>query len=353
MYKRISLFVFTAYLFSSAPAMAEENILPLPQDLQQKVAEKVEQVTQAATTEEAPIKRDPFSEVPPLSSLPELPGDVSIPKEEKKPEVTPNISAQDAPPLGALPPAEIPALALTNAPEAEKKDAGLPLLAAPALPTPALPPSDPGMLPSINNSAATLPPMPGLPGETKPTDAVAEAQKAAPVTTAVVEAAPVKKKKFRKKTKNLAAQKVPYRNVLLPDTIYKKQYDRRNKHLPVAYYEKEMDALLFVAIQRDDINGIRAMLDYKKRAINTPNRNGDTPLIAAVKSKSLNAIRLLLGRHADIHAKDARGLTALQNVQQSGNFGIARIITAASGNDIRFVDSSASAKPNSPTILMQ
>lgn len=104
-----------------------------------------------------------------------------------------------------------------------------------------------------------------------------------------------------------------------PEEIYKKKYDKFNRHLPVAYYEKDYDTLVFVATQNDDINGLRSLLNTG-RSVNMRDKDGDTPLLVAVKYDAINTAHLLLQHHADMDAKDHNGMTAMQAAERDGNF---------------------------------
>ena len=52
-----------------------------------------------------------------------------------------------------------------------------------------------------------------------------------------------------------------YRRQVLPDAIYKKQYDRDNDHLPVAVTREDYTRLLFERVAANDIDATRALLN--------------------------------------------------------------------------------------------
>ncbi|MEI7668930.1 MAG: ankyrin repeat domain-containing protein [Pseudomonadota bacterium] len=110
----------------------------------------------------------------------------------------------------------------------------------------------------------------------------------------------------------------------LPAEIYKKGYDPENRHLPIVYYEKEYDNLVFLTAMHDDVDGLRAMLD-SGRSVNLINSAGDTPLIAGVKNNSVRAVKLLLMRDADARITDRNGFTALQIANSIGNNKMKRV----------------------------
>ena len=190
-----------------------------------------------------------------------------------------------------------------------------------------------------NNIAPAAPAMPALPELHKPPTANL-------ITTPVVEKPkleekPIKiekskskksKKKGKKSKQKIVKAKKPvfanYRNDILPDTIYKKSYDNYNKHLPIAYYSNDYDKLLFISAQRDDIEGLRALLN-SGRSLNIKNPQGDTPLLVAVKSNAINTTRLLLAHHANPNQSGANGITPIQVARNNGNYQIARALEEA------------------------
>jgi len=110
----------------------------------------------------------------------------------------------------------------------------------------------------------------------------------------------------------------------LPDAIYQKSYNPDNRHLPIAFYEKEYDGIVFSTAMHDDVNGLRAMLD-SGRSVNLRNENGDTPLLVAVKNNSAGTVKLLVMRNADARIKDKNGYTASEVANSIGNDRIKRI----------------------------
>lgn len=323
MRNRIALSLFTFCLMSSTSLMAED-LAPLPGT---SLEEKSGEIGQAVHTLGNTAKSAVDDSLPSLDSLPKI-GEA---KELTPEEIEASKSNSAAPPvqLDAAPPAAAPApVAATPAPEAPLAPAPPVAAEAPATEAPvAIAPLPVNDALSLPGSEATAPlPVPGMQAEsvTPPPAAPVVATPPAPVETK-----PVAKVSYKKKAKGKT--KVRYKNVLMPETIYMKKYDRRNPHLPMAFYEQDYDALLFVAIRQDNINGIRSMLDFSKRSINKPNRSGDTPLIAAVKSRSVNAVHILLGRNADTSARDANGLTAEEVANQKGYTQLAGIIAMRSG----------------------
>jgi len=388
--KFFSALFFTTALVSFSVSAAEDPIA-LPDSIK-KVSELGDDATKKLENVANEIdKATDTGDLPPLSAIPALPGDVSGDKEKKNseeatkidsappplgvlpptaiasppasdniakvptlppisseavkavstvPEITPDATAAKTIPVPALPDNALPAKVETTAtvPAAALPPAPpLPALAAPIAPalTTSLPPADahdPTLLPNLGKP---LPPLPTeASGTPEATQILTEATTATttPQTNNAIASTeekpaekPAKVIKHRKNN-HLAKAKPRYKNIL-PETIYARNYPRGNSDLPKARYEQDLDSELFIAVRKDDTAGLRALLDYSKRNINKPNAQGDTPLITAVKSNAINSVRLLLGRHADSNARDARGMTAIDNAKQRGNYKIERVLT--------------------------
>jgi hypothetical protein len=138
-----------------------------------------------------------------------------------------------------------------------------------------------------------------------------------------------KRKKYAKKKSRIhvaaRTRKQYFRSERLPDTIYKKSYNAANRHLPMAHYEREYDALVFLTAERDDLNGLRAMLGTG-RSVNLVNGAGDTVLLAAVRHNAINTVRLLLALHADPNVRDRNGMTPLAIATEKGNYPMMRAL---------------------------
>lgn len=111
---------------------------------------------------------------------------------------------------------------------------------------------------------------------------------------------------------------LPHTRVRLPENIYKKSYDVHNRHLPVAHYEGDYDALVFLTAAQNNLNGLRALLD-SGRNVDMTDAKGDTPLIVAVRNNASITARLLLARHANPNLADRSGQTPLAIATQMGN----------------------------------
>lgn len=342
-----------------------------------------------STASAAAETKDALGDLPSLGDVPALPGAENTVKTEKTAAEKKDEKKEDekTTSIGAPPPVAIPlATAATKEPpvenkptesanakneapvKADEKAAAQPASSIPPVPVEAkappaqqssqiLPgvapielPNDPTMLPVPDNLMTPPPPPPGSEAAAAASAAAASTTPpASPAGQPGAEAKPEEKKvavkKKRRAKQQIGVVKERYRNIHLPETISMKKYDRKNRHLPTARYEQDLDALLFIAIRRDDINGVRAMLDYSKRGINIPAPNGDTPLIAAVRNKSSNTVRLLLGRHADTSAVDARGMTASAVARNLGYNHIADMIDDRPGTPAKKVMARNSSGP--------
>ncbi|HEU5048013.1 MAG TPA: ankyrin repeat domain-containing protein [Rickettsiales bacterium] len=258
--------------------------------------------------------------------------------------VPPAVDAQDLPVLapGAAPaPISVPALVPAPSPApAPVSDSGMQRSLPPAAPVQqSLPPISP--LPATGAEALHLPgeqhpgsassEMPQLAAPSMPPAPAEEAPKQTADTSEAPKETPVKSKhhgkhkkhaKHHHKGKVMVAKAIPVEPVTsyrLPSTIYNKSYDKQNRHLPMAYSEQDYDTMVYTTILNDDINGLRSLLNTKGRDIDMINAQGDTPLIAAVKNDSPNAVRLLVKRNANRAIEDRNGYTALQLAEHMGD----------------------------------
>lgn len=134
------------------------------------------------------------------------------------------------------------------------------------------------------------------------------AEKERQATKAKAEAETERKRKAAKKQVRTVPLPKEYR---LPPEIYKKKYDLDNHHLPIAQYEHEYDAQLFLAAASDNVNVARSLLKTG-RSVEMRNPEGDTLLIYAIRNGAHNVSRMLLGKGADPNAHGGQGLTPLQ-----------------------------------------
>lgn len=123
-----------------------------------------------------------------------------------------------------------------------------------------------------------------------------------------------------------------YKTQMLPYIIHRKQYDKTNKDLPLAYYPREFKEMTFAALDRNDIESLRAFIakiqeidkSVKKRnkpplgGIEMRDNNGNTLLIRSVLAGNFRAAQMLIGSGADIEAKNNSGVTPLQVAAYGG-----------------------------------
>lgn len=159
--------------------------------------------------------------------------------------------------------------------------------------------------PPINVSA---PPMslPGLSFPTAPPSGSTQtASTQSPMTTSLPEVsvdAPAAPRARTWKT-TLAPAVIPpktnfnYRRQILPDAIYRKQYDRENAHLPLQVTREDYAQLLIQRVAANDINGTRALLN-EGLSVNTTDGSGQSLLGVARSSGARDTERLLIARGA-------------------------------------------------------
>jgi hypothetical protein len=110
-----------------------------------------------------------------------------------------------------------------------------------------------------------------------------------------------------------------YRRVTLPSTIYRESYDPTNRQLPTAQTNALYDHYFLLAVARDDLDGIRAMLANGYRDVNLFNAEGDTALIVAIRHNAIAAARLLIARGADPYLTGKGGFSAYDYARQLDN----------------------------------
>lgn len=128
--------------------------------------------------------------------------------------------------------------------------------------------------------------------------------------------------------KNIVLKKKPnkdYRNVKLSDKIYKTDYTKKNKHLPVAVYETDYHNILFNQILKEDLSVIRAMVE-RIDTTETKDRNGNTPLLFALKNNRFNAAKVLIAMGADIYQTNYNGESIINYIKKSNDKDLMRIV---------------------------
>ncbi|MFZ4126055.1 MAG: ankyrin repeat domain-containing protein [Rickettsiales bacterium] len=264
----------------------------------------------------------------PTFSLPPIPGSggaVSTPA-GSKPPTSPKAPSAEAPPPLAIPgnealtappeqPEERSADATEDIPEAQEQEeaasdtpADQPLDDAPAETPYAVepPPLTIGPVASAEESVNAPPPL-ALP--LPPTGASLEA-------TAIPASKPAKPKRTRPTWEDVLKPSYEpvettfnFRRQVLPPTIYRDAYTNENRHLPVARDGQHYDNIFLLAVARNDVNAVRAMLANGRRDVNLTNAEGDSALIVALRHGALQTARLLLARGADPTMRGAGGLS--------------------------------------------
>ncbi|APR97891.1 ankyrin repeat domain-containing protein [Wolbachia endosymbiont of Folsomia candida] len=89
-------------------------------------------------------------------------------------------------------------------------------------------------------------------------------------------------------------------------SIYKRQYDSLNEHLPPTIFIDDYSKQLFYCIKKNDLSCLRGIISKLERIglttqeiLRFKNKFGDTPLIYAVKKSEIDIVRFLLLQGAD------------------------------------------------------
>jgi hypothetical protein len=88
-----------------------------------------------------------------------------------------------------------------------------------------------------------------------------------------------------------------YKRNLLPETVYRTEYDKNNRHLPLRITRDDYTNLLFNSVANNDINGTRALLNAGV-SLNATNPYGETPLMLAQRMGATQVAALLVARGA-------------------------------------------------------
>ncbi len=220
-----------------------------------------------------------------------------------------------------LPPLPLPGAEMAEAPTAPTPTDTAAAPAPPVLPFPAVP-ALPGQPERDGNPVITF---------GAPVDAVPPLGDVAPL--APVEAKDPYQKYAGKMPKNPAKTKLRYdynyKRQYLPPQIYRTEYDRENKHLPRARSIDDYERAVFVAAQKNDTNGLRAL----KRQIGTlqlRSDSGDTPLMVAAHAGALDAAFLLIAHGANVSDRNYRGASAIDYARARGDHAMMQLLSSPS-----------------------
>ncbi len=126
--------------------------------------------------------------------------------------------------------------------------------------------------------------------------------------TDMVEEEPKPKKRFVRRKP--AKPPFQFKSVILPSTIYKKQYDRDNEHLPIAQHRDDMDRAAFIAAERGDIATLRA-LKRLGTDMQQYSKAGEPSIVAAARYGQYTMVEWLLTHGAEPDAMNQKGLAAI------------------------------------------
>lgn len=119
-----------------------------------------------------------------------------------------------------------------------------------------------------------------------------------------------------------------FKTQYLPDVIYRKDYDRKNAHLPLSLDGADLERGLFETAEAGNINGVRAVLDTGLISPDVRNTYGNTPLMSAALHGRVDTVRLLLAREANPNLQNNLGLTALHIAAQKGRTDVVKALLA-------------------------
>ncbi|RZI47706.1 hypothetical protein EDM53_00535 [Rickettsiales endosymbiont of Peranema trichophorum] len=154
--------------------------------------------------------------------------------------------------------------------------------------------------------APTLPPPP-TPPKTPPAKPKPQAIK-------------LKSKEFEDFKTAVNQQKIPYiqarkvydyRNQKPSPSINKREYGPNNQHLPTALYQEKYTEYLFDAVDKSSIGDVRALLGRRANINARDVKNGYTPLMYAVQNHDEKIYKYLILKGADLNIQANDGKTAL------------------------------------------
>jgi hypothetical protein len=143
-----------------------------------------------------------------------------------------------------------------------------------------------------------------------------------------VDLAKVEKRIKAKHAKKVATKKrVPFTfksHIGSPD-VYRKEYDRDNRHLPRARYGQDYAEYTFYTAAANNHTALNTFLS-KGVNINSTNAKGESLLMIAVKYGASRTARVLIARGADINHTNKRGDTALVYAKRIKHNGLIEVL---------------------------
>jgi hypothetical protein len=116
-----------------------------------------------------------------------------------------------------------------------------------------------------------------------------------------------------------------YRSQTLPETIYKRAYNKENRHLPAAWYQKDLHSAMELAVEKGDINTMRA-LNKDGFSPDMHTHYGEPLVVLAARFGRASSLEWLLAKNADVYAVGRDGLAAIHIAAYSGNEEILKIL---------------------------
>ncbi len=116
-----------------------------------------------------------------------------------------------------------------------------------------------------------------------------------------------------------------YRSQTLPETIYKRAYNKENRHLPKSWYQKDLHSAMELAVEKGDINTMRA-LNKDGFSPDMHTHYGEPLVVLATRFGQVNSLEWLLAKNADVYAVGRDGLAAIHIAAYAGNEKIMKIL---------------------------
>jgi ankyrin repeat protein len=128
-----------------------------------------------------------------------------------------------------------------------------------------------------------------------------------------------KRKKDSKRIEKLLKQN--YKTQVLPEVIYKKEYNKENQHLPKVVYYSEYDNHAFQAVEKGELEALQALISVLD-TVDIRNDLGDTLLSQAIKLNHLHLVNTLIANGANVNSINNDGLSIINLAINTADIGL-------------------------------